>query len=127
MMVTKLGTAYVRFFGHNEKIVTGLTQADTAKHILDLSKWVPKNTVAVLLIAARTSGTGLLLGYPIEEAIAISLVDRSDPTVAWTTPVLIAIKNQRIQYSLTVANDVFDIWLFGYFVEYPIARLKKEG
>jgi len=50
-MVTKLGTAYVRFFGHNEKIVAGLTEADTNIHYLDLSSWIPENTVLVILLS----------------------------------------------------------------------------
>jgi len=57
-MVTKIGSAYVRFFGHNEKIITGLTEPDTNKHYLDLSKWIPKDTVAIIIGVNRTSGTG---------------------------------------------------------------------
>jgi len=126
-MVTKLGTAYVRFFGHNEKIVTGLTESDTNKHYLDLSSWVPKNTVAVIMHAVRTSGTGYLVAYPNEGIDTIRITDPDDPTRTTATPKIIAIKNQRLQYSLAIANDVFNIYLFGYFVEYPISRLKKEG
>jgi len=121
MMVTKLGTAYVRFFGHNEKIVTGLTEADTAKHYLDLSSWVPKNTVAVIVHMIRTSGTGWVNAYPNEGVTALPL------GLGGEYCQIIAIKNQRLQYALTVVNDVFDVYLFGYFVEYPISRLKKEG
>jgi len=118
-MVTKLGTAYVRFFGHNEKIVEGLTEADTKKHYLDLSRFVPVNTTAIIVRAVRISGSGTFYVYPNE--------GNGSHTIDSMSPTLVAIKNQRLQYALEVANDVWNIWLFGYFVEYPISRLKKEG
>jgi len=102
----------MNFYGHNEKIVIGLTEADTLKHYLDLSPWVPKNTVAIIMIARRASGTGRFKVYPNEgpEAIIPDNRDSCDANI-------VAIKNQRLQYALTVANDVWDIYLYGYFVE----------
>jgi len=120
-MVTKIGSAYVRFFGHNEKIITGLTEPDTNKHYLDLSKWIPKDTVAIIIGVNRTSGTGRLRVFPNEGSHYLLLNPATEHTKT------VAIKNRRLQYALSIANDVFDVFLWGYFVEYPIARLKKEG
>jgi len=125
-MVTKLGTAYVRFFGHNQKIVTGLTEADTSIHYLDLSSWVPPNTVCVLIGAVRTSGMGMLLVYPDEGGIGVA-IDNAGLNTTGNPCIPVSIKNQRLMYKLSVANDVFNVYLWGYFVEYPISRLKKEG
>jgi len=120
-MVTKLGTAYVRLFGENKLIADDLTKADTNKYYLDLTDYVPKDTVGVIIRVWRVSGTGEFYVYPNEGPTMVSLGSNERRSS------LIPIKKRRLQYSLSVANDVFDIYLMGYFVEYPISRLKKEG
>jgi len=104
----------MNFYGHNEKIVAGLTEPDKAKHYLDLSSWVPKNTVAIIVGADRITGMGNLRVYPNEGVDNIKI---DDIALGTRGCVLVAIKNQRLQYDLTVENDVFDVYLWGYFVE----------
>jgi len=101
----------MNFYGYNGRIATNLTEADTAKHYLDLSAYVPKNCVAIIVYASRVSGTGGLNVYPHEGTFGLKIGSGEEFCH------LIAIKNQRLQYSLTVANDVWNIFMFGYFVE----------
>jgi len=104
----------MNFYRSNMKLVAGLTATDTAKHLYDISAYVPKNTVAILLMAVRTAGTGNLRVFPDEGVIDIYI---DSAAVGTQIAQLIGIKNQRFQYALTVANDTFDVYMFGYFVE----------
>jgi hypothetical protein len=101
----------MNFYGHNEKIVAGLTEADTLRHYLDLSAYVPKNCVAIIIYASRVTGTGNLVVFPYEGTHGLKIGSGEEFCH------VVAIKNQRLQYSLTVANDVWNIFMFGYFVE----------
>lgn len=101
----------LRFIGTNEKIAD-ITEADINKHTVDISAYVPANCVAIVISARRVSGTGNILFFPNEGAQAIT-----DATPGYLTTDVIAIVSQRLQYNLSVANDDFDLYMFGYFTE----------
>jgi len=107
----------MNFYGENKLVADNLTQPNTARHYLDLSAYIPKNTVAIIVTAVRVSGTGHFFAYPNEGSVGVTLNIRSSPGSSHAYAQVIAIKKQRLQYSLSVANDVFDINLLGYFVE----------
>ena len=99
-----------RFVGANEKIGDGVTQADTNKHTLDISAFVPVDCVAISVLAKRTGGADSIYLYSNE---GTTYFRGSSEYHTF----LVAIGNQRLQYSLETANDVFDIFMLGYITE----------
>lgn len=99
----------LRLIAANEKILD-IQKNDTATRISSISSKVPPNCVGVILNVVRQSGTGSLDVYPNEGSAGIRLTDVS------TTAVLYIV-NQRIKYVQTVANDDFDLYMLGYFIE----------
>lgn len=90
--------------------ILDLQENDTAAHIEDLSPFVPPGTKAILIVPERVTGTGYFMTYP-----------RSHATKVWNThagfSVLEIIKNQELKWKNSAANDDWDIYLLGYFVE----------
>jgi hypothetical protein len=103
------------FVPYNGVIAAGLTHADTNKHTLDLAAALPetRKIIAVVIAADRGIGTGFLLAYPNEEAYWQGLYNSRH----FSTIIVIANNTQRLQYSLTVANDTFEVDCCGYVVE----------
>ena len=104
---------YQIFIPFNAKIAD-ITHADTNKHFLDLAAALSENRtiVDIRLLGARISGTGFFYIYPNEGA-------QKDFLSSWaqSVDIMIAAKSQRLQYSLSVANDDWDLHCFGYVVE----------
>ena len=103
-----------KFIPYNGKIAD-ITHADTNQHTLDLAAALveTRKIIAVLCGADRMAGTGAMLIYPNEGATSSTwMTSRMNPP-------LTVIKNgtQELQYSLTVANDDWDMYCFGYVVE----------
>lgn len=90
--------------------ILDLQENDTTVHVEDLSAFVPPGTLAILMVPDRVSGTGSFKVY-----------HRSHPTTshALTSEVagLATIKDQELRWKNSVANDDWDIWLLGYFVQ----------
>lgn len=105
----KHDTTVLNFTPYNGKIAD-ITEADTNKHTFDISAYVPANCLAIIIACVRMAGTGSLFFYPNEET---NYVLGNGRTQQFT----IAIITQRLQYSLNVANDDFDLYMFGYFTE----------
>jgi len=99
-----------RFVALAPNKIADLQENDTVSHILDLSPFVPPATLAVLLVADRASGTGSFRVYP-----------KSDASANWTSslgvPTLFTIVDQELKWKNSVANDDWDIYLLGYFVQ----------
>jgi len=91
----------------------GVQENDTVAHILDMSDILPPGTIAILIRAVRTSGTGAFNVYPRSHA-TITVVADSSQTGAIP---LIPVKNRELKWINTVANDAWDLYMFGYFVQ----------
>jgi hypothetical protein len=103
------------FVPYNGKIAD-ITESDTNKHFLDLATALSENRkiIAIILGAMRIAGTGFLYPYPNEGTANIAFHTNSNTPL---TPIIIADGTQRLQYALTVANDDFDMYCYGYIVE----------
>jgi len=89
--------------------IADLQENDTTPHILDLSSFVPRGCVAVLLTPVRVTGTGQ---FQIYSRSAGTL------TVNLGTAInIVPIKNQEVKWENSAANDDWDIYLYGYFVQ----------
>lgn len=101
------------FVPYNGVIAAGLTHADTGWHTLNLAALFgeTRKIIMVILQARRTAGTGGFRTYPKDgpEYFLINSYYNMD--------VVIADGTQTLTYSLNVANDVWDIYCFGYTVE----------
>lgn len=95
------------------KIADGLTESDTDPHFLDISAYVPRNCVAVVILVNRTTGDGYLYLYPNEDTSPLFMCS----SLADCYVVALVENTQRMKYALSVANDVFDVFLVGYWVE----------
>lgn len=119
--------AYVRtsggpkhlFVSYNGKIAD-ITHADTLTHLLTLANGAgtgaiageTRKNIALIISSYRMAGTGNLRVYPNEGAgLRYTNSDYS------ATDCVIANGTQRLQYSLSVANDDFDLYCWGYIVE----------
>jgi len=102
------------FIPYNGKIAD-ITHADTNKHFLDLETALTetRKIIGIMGCAVRVAGTGDFWVYANEG---------TTQAVYGTTQynrglMVIADGTQRLQYSLTVANDDFDFFCYGYVVE----------
>jgi len=93
--------------------ILDLQENDTVVHTEDLSAFVPPATKAILIGAARASGTGYFLAYPNSGSTYAVNAD----TVNQKSAALIPIKNQELVWKNTVANDDWDVFLYAYFVQ----------
>lgn len=91
----------------NEKIYTGLTQADILTHHLDLTDLLPSNVVEMYVGVLRTSGTGIINVYPISGTHYLNVSAYIEAGKQC------GIINQKLKYALTVINDVFDVYCLG--------------
>lgn len=96
----------------NQKILASLTAGDTNPHESDLSSIFPKNTKAIEISVTRVTGSaGFLRVYPWGGANAVQLNNGYDIST-------VGLKYDRIlMWGLTVANNAFDVYCYGYWVE----------
>jgi hypothetical protein len=109
------------FVPYNAKIAD-ITHADTNKHTLTLANaggtgaitGETRKIIALLWTTSRIAGTGYVYSYSNEGANM-----QQGPTWigSYDVTTIIANGTQRLQYSLTVANDDFDMYCYGYVVE----------
>lgn len=91
--------------------VADLQENDSTPHLLDLSSIVSEECIAILITAVRASGTGQFQVYPRSHASqTVNLATSTDINV-------VPIKNQELKWENSVANDDWDIYLWGYFVQ----------
>jgi len=99
-----------RFVSLDPSKIADLQENDTAEHVLDLSSIIPVATMGLILVVERISGTGYFHVFP-----------RSHATLKWSlgigNPTLMTIKDQEIKWKNTAANDDWDLYLLGYFVQ----------
>lgn len=102
------------FVPYNGKIAD-ITETDTAKHTLDLETALSetRKIVSVVLKAIRITGTGTFYTYPNEGTSYVEIIWGKNGVA----PIVIKDGTQNLQYALTVANDDFDLFCFGYVVE----------
>jgi len=93
--------------------IADLQENDTAVHVLDLSPFVPPATKAIIMQAKRISGTGGFLVSPMGVDTAKLYTDNISQGISC----LVTIENQELIWENTAANDDWDIYLFGYFVQ----------
>jgi len=101
------------FVPYNGKIAD-ITHADTNKYYLDLATALSetRKIIALTIVSPRAAGVGRLNFYPNEGVQYFDFYDSFS-----TGTVIIANGTQRLQYSLGVANDDFDLYCLGYVVE----------
>ena len=101
------------FVPYNGKIAD-ITHADTSKHTVDLASALSetRKIVAITLFPTRITGTGGFRVYPNEGTSLFNV-----PTGYPFSDVVIADGTNRLQYSLSAANDDWDLYCFGYVVE----------
>lgn len=91
--------------------VTGVEHADTDLHSLDLKAVVPEGTVAVIVKAGRTSGSGSIDFFPIGDVTHVGMRGQTQ-----TSSHTVALKDRKLYYKLTNANDVFKVTFHGAWV-----------
>ena len=93
--------------------IADLKENDTAVHDLDLSPFVPPETKAIIFHAKQISGTGRFKCFPNSGSTHFINAD----TLSVITTYVFQIKDQILKWQNTIANDDWDIILFGYFVQ----------
>lgn len=106
----------INFTSLNTDHILDLQENDTVKHNADLSAHIPVNCVAVLISAKRMSGTGRFEVFPNPQSGGFSFY--ADTTVS-AKPVLVGIStdSQYFTWKNSIANDDWDIFLWGYVTE----------
>jgi len=90
--------------------ILDLQENDTATHVQDISAFVPPETLAILMIPDRISGSGNFLVYHRSTTVLSSITDTDQLN-------LVTIKDQELVWKNSAANDDWDIYLLGYFVQ----------
>ena len=93
--------------------IAELQEDDTATHIEDISAYIPKETKAILVRCLRLGGTGILLAYPMSGPTIYTYIGDMDTCEGAILP----ITNREIKWKLSIANDQWDVYLLGYFVQ----------
>jgi len=92
--------------------IADLKENDTIAHTLDLSSILPLETKALILHADLIAGAGNFLVFPLSHATyTVNLGGTQD------FPFILPIKNQELKWKNSVADDEWDIYLLGYFVQ----------
>lgn len=90
--------------------IADLQENDTVAHEEDISGFVPIETQAIIISVKRISGTGNFMVYPSSHATdTVQCISFA----IFTVP----IKDAIMKWKNTVANDDWDIFLHGYFLE----------
>ena len=102
------------FIPYNDKIAD-ITHADTLTHTLDLATALSetRKIISVGVTSLRVTGTGAIRVWPNEGVYG------SDLNLSRQYPTQIIIKDgtNRLKYNLSVADDDFELYCFGYVVE----------
>jgi parallel beta-helix repeat protein len=100
---------------YNGKIAD-ITHPDTGKHTLDLATALTetRTIIGIWVGFPRISGTGYIAFYPNNGTNYIA--NAGTGTIKGEYFVLILPGSQTLDYSLTVANDDFDLYCWGYEV-----------
>ena len=106
-MSLKLAARLVRIQGIK---IADLQENDTTVHEEDLSAFLPSETIAIIFVANRASGAGNFIVHPNSHA---SIIGKCVTDTINTLP----IQNRILKWKNSVANDDWDIYLFGYFVQ----------
>ena len=93
--------------------IADIQEDDTSIHTLDLSAILPPATKGIIISAVRASGTGYFRVYPMSGTTFLLYADETKVQGGAFIP----IKNQELKWRNTVANDDWDLILFGYFVQ----------
>lgn len=109
------------FVPYNAKIAD-ITHADILKHTLTLANGAgtgaiageTRTIVAIYLVQIIDAGTGFLHYYCNEGVDYITTGVNGEMVPIW---VLLLARSQRVQYSLSVVNDDWDVYCVGYVVE----------
>jgi len=88
-----------------------VTHPDTNAHVLDISAHVPPGCYCILIRGARQAGTGNLTAYPNSTAAYTVDIDNQNQKCMSVIPIV----NQELKYKLSVANDQYDIEMWGYW------------
>jgi len=89
--------------------ILDLQENDITVHIADLSSFIPPGTKAILIQPKLIAGAGTFRQYPISSATYV--------TASVTIINIAPIKDRELKWSNSLANDDWDIWLYGYFVQ----------
>jgi len=106
-MSLKLAARLVRIEGLK---IADLQENDTAAHEEDISAFLPLGTVAIIIHVTRVTGAGVFNAYPNTHATSTVILTKSN---IFTIP----IKDRILKWSNSVANDDWDVFLHGYFVQ----------
>lgn len=90
--------------------ILDLNENDTVSHTEDLSAILPPECLAIIAACHRITGTGSFVTYPRSHATVTAYIASYDSA-------LIPITNRELKWKNTVANDDWDIFLLGYFVQ----------
>ena len=97
---------------YNAKIAD-ITHGDVNFHTFDLtSVGIPSNAVMVILNITRMGGAQAIDPYPYSgtQVMKQAVANRQD--------ILLPIVNGEFKYKLQLANDDFDVFCFGYFLQF---------
>jgi len=102
--------------GNNQRAMIGLTHGDVNKHsVICAQLGIPDNSIAVLIGQIRTAGAGVLAYYP--ENSVFGILGASAPSSDELDCILVPLYENRLYYRLSVIDDVWDLYVFGYIVE----------
>lgn len=91
--------------------IADLTHPDSNAHTVDISAHVPEGCFLILVRGARQSGTGNLTAYPNSTAAYTIDIDNQSQKNMSVVPIV----NQELKYHLSVANDDYDVWMWGFW------------
>jgi len=94
--------------------IADLQENDLVAHTLDLSSFIPPGTQGILLMADLMAGAGNFRLLPFGSTTGAYHLNEA---AAGGGPALVAITNLEITWKNTVANDDWDLYLYGYFVQ----------
>jgi len=100
-----------QFIPKNFKLMD-IAEDNTETHTCSISAQVPPNCVAIIVNCKRDSGSGYLALWPMEGTYNVQCWGARD-----TATLGIKNMNQQIKYKQSVANDVFELYCLGWFVE----------
>lgn len=101
-----------RFVPIKPYILEAITESDIDPKILDLTDIVPLGTVCVYVRAERTAGTGNFSAHPYNaDDTSINVGNQTQKGMG-----VVPIKYPDFMYHLSVINDVWNLWLYGYMV-----------
>jgi hypothetical protein len=104
-------TLFVPFNGK----IADITHADTNKHTLDLAAALgeTRKIISIFFKGNRIAGTGYFNTFPNEGVTELVWATGGAGCIAY----ILKDNTQEMQYVLTVANDDWDIYCYGYVVD----------